>query len=170
MDKLWAPWREKYVTKDIRDGKKADLFIRLFEDKKNDRKNLVLLRAKHSFAVFNIYPYNNGHMLIVPNRKVNDLSKLKKEEREDLFDLLELTKSLLEEVLKPDGFNIGINIGKAAGAGIPQHLHIHIVPRWNGDVNFMPVTATTKVISQSMTELYKQLKNAYTRRNRKNRK
>lgn len=93
-------------------------------------------------------------MLIVPNRHVSDLSGLSKEEREDLFDLLDATKKLLDKTMKADGYNIGINLGKAAGAGFPKHVHIHLVPRWQGDVNFMPVTGGTKVISQSLEALY----------------
>ncbi|VAX37796.1 HIT family protein [hydrothermal vent metagenome] len=162
MDKLWAPWRSDYVTS-IANKKKKCIFCHILDEKK-DSKNYIFIRTKLSFSVLNIYPYNNGHVLIVPQRHVNDLSKLKRPERDDLFDLLDETKSLLEEVMKPAGFNIGINLGRAAGAGVPEHLHIHLVPRWKGDVNFMPVTAGTKVISQSLKVLYTQLKHAYTQR------
>ena len=127
---------------------------------KKDAKNFIITRSKHSYAVLNIYPYNNGHMLIVPNRHVPDLSGLKREERDDLLDLLESTKKLLDKKMKADGYNIGINVGKTAGAGFPNHVHIHLVPRWNGDVNFMPVTGQTKVISQSLKELYRELTKA----------
>ncbi len=96
-------------------------------------------------------------MLIVPNRHVPDLSDLKREEREDLLDLLEATKALLDKRMHPDGYNIGINLGKAAGAGFPKHIHIHLVPRWKGDVNFMPITGHTKVVSQSLKALHEQL-------------
>ena len=165
MDKLWAPWRVKYITK-IGKNVRGSIFTRMLKEKK-DKKNFIFIRTKHSFSVLNIYPYNNGHVLIVPNRQVKDLSQLRREEREDLFDLLEETKSLLEEVLSPQGFNIGINLGRVAGAGIPAHLHIHLVPRWRGDVNFMPVTAGTKVISQSLKSLYDKLSHAYKKRHRK---
>lgn len=148
MDKLWAPWRVKYVTKIIKRSKHC-VFCGILKDKK-DRANFVVTRTEHSYAVLNIYPYNNGHMLIVPNRHVGDISDLKRDEREDLLDLLESTKALLDKTMKADGYNIGINLGKAAGAGFPDHVHIHIVPRWQGDVNFMPVTGHTKVISQSL--------------------
>ena len=121
------------------------------------------------FSVFiitylNIFPYNNGHALIVPNKHVGGLSRLSKEEKEDLFDLMESTKALIDKTLKPQGYNIGINLGKVAGAGFPGHIHIHIVPRWAGDGNFMPVTANTKVISQSLKALFSRLKNAQKRR------
>lgn len=162
MDKLWAPWRVKYITKILK-KQKGCLFCRIFKEKK-DRKNLILIRSAHAYAVLNIYPYNNGHLLIVSNRHVDDLGKLGKEEREDLFDLLETTQTLLDKVLTPAGYNIGINLGKAAGAGFPTHLHIHVVPRWQGDVNFMPVVAATKIISQSLNTLYQALHDAYQKR------
>lgn len=168
MDKIWAPWREKYITS-IKEESAGSIFARINKEKK-DKKNYIFLRSKHSFAVLNIYPYNNGHSLIVPNRQVRDLIELKREEREDLFDTLEETKILLEKVLKPAGFNVGINLGRVAGAGIPQHLHVHIVPRWKGDVNFMPVVGRTKVISQSLNAIYKKLVDENKRRNRRARR
>ena len=123
-----------------------------------------LLRTAHAYSVLNIYPYNNGHMLIVTSRHVDDLDKLTRVEREDLFDLLRTTKSLVQRALKPKGYNIGINLGRVAGAGFPGHVHIHLVPRWKGDVNFMPVTAHTKVLSQSLDALYEELSRAHKRR------
>jgi len=155
MDKLWAPWRAKYITK-INKHKKGCIFCRILKEKK-DKKNFIISRSKHSFAVLNIYPYNNGHILIVPNAHVFDLSQMKKEEKEDLWELLEKTKKQVDRAMKPAGYNIGINLGKAAGAGYPKHLHIHLVPRWIGDVNFMPVTGNTKVISQSLRSLHTEL-------------
>ncbi|MCK5082568.1 MAG: HIT domain-containing protein [Candidatus Omnitrophica bacterium] len=164
MDKLWAPWRIKYVTKI---GKKARgcVFCAILKEKK-DKTNFIITRTKHSYAVLNLYPYNNGHILIMPNRHVADLGGLRKEEREDLMDLLEATKKLLDKHMKADGYNIGINLGRAAGAGFPKHVHIHLVPRWQGDVNFMPVTGQTKVISQSLQALYKKLTKAKKARKR----
>lgn len=164
MDKLWAPWRIKYVAKI---GKKARgcVFCTILKEKK-DKTNFIITRTKHSYAVLNLYPYNNGHILIMPNRHVADLGGLKKEEREDLMDLLEATKKLLDKHMKADGYNIGINLGRAAGAGFPKHVHIHLVPRWQGDVNFMPVTGQTKIISQSLQALYKKLTKAKKARKR----
>ncbi|HBR14691.1 MAG TPA: HIT family hydrolase [Candidatus Omnitrophica bacterium] len=162
MDKLWAPWRNKYITQVIQENK-ACVFCKIFGEKK-DKENYILVRTQHNYSVLNLYPYNNGHVLLVPHRHVNDLSKLKKKEREDLFDLLEATKVTLDCVLKPEGYNIGINLGRVAGAGFPGHLHVHLVPRWKGDMNFMPVTGNTKVISQSLKTLYNQLKNADKKR------
>jgi ATP adenylyltransferase len=158
MDKLWAPWRVKYITKI---GKPAGrcIFCQIFSQRK-DRANYVIARTKHSFAVLNIYPYNNGHTLIVPNRHVSSLEKLTRLEREDLLDLLIQTQKMLDKMIAPAGYNVGINLGRVAGAGIPGHLHIHIVPRWRGDVNFMPVTAQTKVISQSLKALFDKITKA----------
>lgn len=113
----------------------------------------------------NIYPYNNGHSLILPYRHVGDLEDLTKAERDELLDLVTEVKVLTDEVLGPSGFNIGLNLGRSAGAGFPGHLHMHIVPRWKGDSNFMPVTGGTRVISQSLKELHKKLKHAHKKRN-----
>lgn len=162
MDKLWAPWRVKYVTK-IAGKITGCVFCKICKEHK-DKKNFVFLRSPYSYSVLNIYPYNNGHVLIVPYRHVNDLSKLKKWEKEDLFELMEATKSLLDKALKPGGYNIGINLGRIAGAGFPGHLHIHLVPRWGGDVNFMPVIGNTKIISQSLLTLYSRLTHANKKR------
>lgn len=155
MDKLWAPWRVKYVTKIVKKAKGC-VFCDILKDKK-DKKNFIIKRTKYAYSVLNIYPYNNGHLLVIPNRHVADLSDLDREERNGLFDLLDETKALLGKVMNPNGYNIGINLGKAAGAGFPKHVHIHLVPRWEGDVNFMPVIADTKVVSQSLKALYEQL-------------
>ena len=152
MDKLWAPWRMRYIKNTK--GKKC-IFC---GGSKNKNKNYVLLKSNHSLAILNIFPYNNGHVMVAPLRHVKELSQLKNTEILDLFRALNMVKGMLDKILKPDGYNIGINIGRSAGAGIPGHLHIHIVPRWNGDTNFIPILSNTKVISQSLDELYKQLK------------
>jgi ATP adenylyltransferase len=162
MDKLWAPWRVTYIAQILK-KKKGCVFCTMFRQK-TDRKNYVLTRSKHSYAVLNIYPYNNGHMLIVANRHVGDFEKLSREERMDMFDLLLSTKSLLQRALKPHGYNVGVNLGRVAGAGFPGHLHMHVVPRWKGDVNFMPVTAHAKILSQSLEALYRELSRAHKRR------
>ena len=162
MDRLWAPWRSKYVTKILKKNKGC-VFCRIDKEKK-DEKNYIFIRTEYCYAVLNIYPYNNGHSLVLPYRHVDDLGKLSKAERDDLLELLILTKSLLAEVLRPKGFNVGINLGRIAGAGFPGHLHIHIVPRWRGDVNFMPVTGSARVISQSLKTVYQKLKDAYKKR------
>jgi len=154
MDKLWAPWRTGYITKVS--SMKGCIFCSKPKSR-NDRKNYIFSRTRHSFSILNLYPYNNGHMMIVPYRHVDSLTKLNKEEIADLIDLLNRTQELLSDTMNPDGFNIGINVGRAAGAGVKDHVHIHIVPRWVGDVNFMPVSASMKVISESLGALYGRL-------------
>lgn len=154
MNKLWAPWRISYIKK-IR-KEKGCLFCRA-RLKANDRKHYVFLRTRTSLAMLNIYPYNNGHIMVAPVRHAASLDRLSKEELMDVMDCLKKTQALLRRVLKPQGFNIGINEGRVAGAGIENHLHIHVVPRWKGDSNFMPLIADTKVISQSLESLYKEL-------------
>ncbi len=153
MDKLWAPWRIKYVG--AIKNKKGCIFCQA----KNDRaEKQVIFKTKHSVAMLNIFPYNNGHMLIAPRAHVRDIVKLNDSEILDLIGALIKAKKLLEKVLKPDGFNIGLNLSRASGAGITDHMHVHIVPRWVGDTNFMATVSKTKVISQSLEELAKRLK------------
>ena len=163
MQRLWAPWRLKYIKK-LKDKSKGCVFCKLIKENK-DRKNYIFARTKYSYAVLNIYPYNNGHALIVPYKHVSNLAKLDKQQKEDLFSLLESTQRLIDKVLRPNGYNIGLNIGRIAGAGFPGHLHIHLVPRWAGDMNFMPIIGNTKVMSQSLSALFNRLKNANKKRN-----
>ena len=154
MNKLWAPWRISYIKKIKKE--KGCLFCRA-RLKKNGRKHRVFLRTRTSLAMLNIYPYNNGHIMVAPVRHVASLERLSKDELMDVMDCLKKSQALLRRALKPEGFNIGINEGRVAGAGIEKHLHIHVVPRWQGDSNFMPAIADTKVISQSLNSLYKEL-------------
>ena len=167
MNNLWAPWRETYITK-LMPKQKSCAFCRILAAYK-DKRHLIFIRKPYAYAVLNIYPYSNGHCLIVPNRHVGDISKLSTKEYVQLMGLLKETKDLLQTALEPQGFNVGMNLGHVAGAGIPGHAHFHIVPRWSGDHNFMPVTASTKVISQSLTVIYKKLDDAYKERRRRSR-
>ena len=155
MDRLWAPWRSKYISS-LGRKTKGCTFCAIYRQR-SDRENYIFARNKHAFAVLNIYPYNNGHCLVVSRRHVNEISKLKRAEKLDLIELLEETKKILDKTLKPIGYNIGINLGRIAGAGFPGHLHIHIVPRWSGDVNFMPVVGEAKVLSQSLDALFQKI-------------
>ena len=154
MDRLWAPWRIKYIK-----AKRSRKCI-FCKSIKAGHKNYIVLKGKYSFAMLNIFPYNNGHVMVSPKKHTRELSQLKDIEIIDLFHTLNNTKKMLDEVLKPDGYNIGINISASAGAGETGHLHIHIVPRWKGDTNFMATLYDTKVISQSLDELYKYLREA----------
>ncbi|MFH0877306.1 MAG: HIT domain-containing protein [Candidatus Omnitrophota bacterium] len=158
MNQLWAPWRIGY----LKSFKKAKgcLFCRVFKSK-NDKSNLIVARSAASIALLNLYPYSNGHILVAPAKHSRSLDLLTDRELLDLFGLVNRAKKLLDRVLKPDGYNIGLNIGRAGGAGFDQHLHVHVVPRWTGDINFMPILAKTKIISQSLTELHKELTQRY---------
>ncbi len=151
---IWAPWRIGYIA-----GKKEKgcLFCRVKRERK-DKENYILFRGKHCFIILNTFPYNNGHLMIAPFRHIKEPSQLKEEETIELWRLVNLSIKLLKDILKPEGFNMGLNLGKIAGAGYPGHLHLHLVPRWRGDTNFMPIVAKTKVISQSLNKLYEELK------------
>ena len=156
-DILYSPWRIKYI---LSEKEKGCIFC-IKPKEEEDKKNLILYRSKHSFVIMNVYPYNNGHIMVVPNKHVPTLQQLNDEEIFDLFKLLQLSEKVIKEVYKPDGINIGMNLGKAAGAGIDEHLHIHIVPRWNGDVNFMTVVGGYRVIPEAFESSYYKLKEAF---------
>lgn len=154
MDKIWAPWRKEYI---LQKKGKGCIFCSIPKEDR-DRENYVIKRTKSSFAILNAYPYNNGHLMVAPYKHTPELSGLTDAELIDLMDLLKLSQRLLKKVLKPTGFNIGINIGKSSGAGFWDHLHVHIVPRWRGDTNFMPVISDTKIVSESLDSLYDRLR------------
>lgn len=158
MNKLWAPWRVKYVQ-----AKKAKgcIFCKAL---KYGAKSFVFLKSRHSIAMLNLFPYNNGHVMVSPKRHIGDIAGLKEVEVLDLFKTLNKARKVLDKVLKPHGYNVGINLGRSAGAGVASHLHIHIVPRWPGDTNFMPILFDTKVISQSLKELHKRLNDAKSKK------
>ncbi len=153
MDYMWAPWRMEYILSTKSKGC-------IFCDKprqKNDRENLILFRGERCFVIMNFYPYNNGHLMVVPYCHVSNLEDLTSEEHAELMALLAKSNRVLKSAVNPDGFNIGMNLGKVAGAGIDDHLHFHIVPRWNGDTNFMPVLGHTKVLAQALFETWDSL-------------
>jgi ATP adenylyltransferase len=155
MDRLWAPWRINYISS--KNKAKGCIFC---QAKKSQPNDYIVFKTKKSICLLNSYPYNNGHLLISPLRHVADIDILDQEEVLDLFNCLKRAKGLLQKVLKPQGYNLGFNLGRQAGAGITGHLHLHVVPRWAGDTNFMPVTGNSRVISQSLDELSRRLKNA----------
>jgi len=155
VDKLWAPWRSKYIY--MRKRKKCIFCIK--KSTSDDRARCILVRSKFSFSMLNLYPYNNGHVMVAPYRHVKSLEELNDAEIADVMRLVNRTKVALDKKLKPHGYNIGLNIGRVGGAGFAGHVHIHIVPRWEGDTNFMPVTAGTKIVSESLDAMYKLLKN-----------
>src|SRR5882672_5589547 len=158
MESLHAPWRIEYILSrkpELKEG----LFARIAQSS-DDVANLVIARDRSWFALLNRYPYHGGHIMVVPYKEVPDMNGLTDDELTDLWKLVRRCTSALTAVMKPDGFNIGINLGKVAGAGIAEHLHIHIVPRWNGDTNFMPVLANTMVVPQALKDLAAQLRAA----------
>ena len=158
MDQLWAPWRLAYVAKEKSpkegEGEGDECFICRGLAESNDRGNLILQRVQHSAVFLNKFPYNNGHLLVAPRAHKGRLDELTAEESLDLQSGLSRMIRLLEQTMRPEGFNVGLNLGKVAGAGLPGHLHWHIVPRWNGDTNFMPIVGDVRVISQSLDALY----------------
>lgn len=156
-EQLWAPWRLSYVATAKQDKPEGCFFCR-YRDEMTDADNLVVSRGPHSLAVLNRYPYNNGHLLVAPHRHTGGLEELNDDELLECMQQLQRMTAALKKLLNADGFNIGLNLGRAAGAGLPGHLHWHLVPRWNGDTNFMPVLTGTNVIPQSLEELYKLLK------------
>lgn len=154
MENIWAPWRKEFILSKKEEG---CFFCTAIKDNQ-DQKNLVLYRGKECFCILNKYPYNSGHLMIAPKMHKDDLSKLNDSEMLELLTLTRDVKNILAKKLKPEGFNLGINFGKVAGAGVEDHIHLHLVPRWKGDTNFMPVIAETKVIPQSLEDLYLELK------------
>ena len=156
-DFLWAPWRMDYISTT---DKEQNIFVNKAQSE-NDRDNLILYRAKNNFIIMNLYPYNNGHLMIVPYDKHDDMTKLNIDTLHEIMTLSKESMRILKLKLKSEGFNFGLNMGKAAGAGIDDHLHFHIVPRWSGDANFMPVIGHTKVIMQSLFDTYDLLKTEF---------
>jgi ATP adenylyltransferase len=156
---LWAPWRIKYIQG--LNTQKGECFIcHNLKNPQEDEQNFVLWRTSSSIVVLNHYPYNNGHLLIAPARHVGELGQLNDDELMDIMKLIRETQKVLSLVLKPHGFNVGMNFGRCAGAGLPEHLHIHVVPRWDGDTSFINICSDTKIVSQSLIELLSQLKQA----------
>jgi ATP adenylyltransferase len=154
MNRLWAPWRMEYLMSDSTDGC-------IFCDKpaKNeDEANLILLRTPHSFVMLNAYPYNNGHLMIAPFRHLAGFTDLTDEERCDLMSTIADAQRILERAYSPQGMNVGANLGHCAGAGVPGHVHVHIVPRWEGDTNFMPVVGETRVLPETLEETFARLR------------
>ncbi len=157
MDSLWAPWRLAYVAAPKASPSTESCFICEALAAQEDRERLLIWRDPPSLVMLNRFPYNNGHLLIAPCRHTGRLDDLTNEELLHSMQTLRRFQQLLEELMRPNGYNIGLNLGSAAGAGLPGHLHWHLVPRWNGDTNFMPVLSDTKVMVQSLDTLYQLL-------------
>ena len=156
MEPLHAPWRIDYILAP-KPAQDPSLFTRIAQSN-DDEANHVIARDRTCYALLNTYPYNGGHLMTVPYKQVADLNDLTDGELADLWKLTRRCVNALTRLMNPDGFNIGINLGKVAGAGIAEHLHIHVVPRWNGDTNFMPVLASTRVLPQALKEIAAKLR------------
>lgn len=162
MECLHAPWRIEYILAPrppASEESAASLFTRIAQDN-DDVAHNIIARRRACFAVLNNYPYNGGHLMVVPYKQVPDFDGLTDEEMLDLMKLTRCCLAALRQVMKPDGFNVGVNLGKCAGAGIAEHVHLHVVPRWNGDTNFMPVLGQTNVVPQALRDLAAQLRPA----------
>ncbi len=161
VKQLWAPWRMVFIQGGTKTG--AGCVFCELPKQNQDAQNLILFQSTYSFVILNKYPYNNGHLMVIPHKHTADLNALSSEEHADLMSLTNHCVSALKESYKPEGFNIGMNLGAAGGAGIREHLHFHIVPRWTGDTNFMPVLADTKSMPQHLEESFKQLEPYFRR-------
>jgi ATP adenylyltransferase len=160
FDKLWAPWRMKYIDGIGVTGDSGCIFcVKPGED--SDESNFIIHRGEHCFVILNIFPYNNGHLLIVPYKHTCDFEELGPETLLEMNLFAAIAIRAMKKTMRPDGFNMGMNLGRSAGAGIAEHLHLHLVPRWNGDTNFMPVVGGTKVISESLEGTYAKIKKAF---------
>jgi ATP adenylyltransferase len=162
MKNLWSPWRSNYIEsfKDKQSGGNC-IFCEAVEKDIADMSNLLIRKADLTLVIMNLYPYNNGHLMIVPKRHIGSIEQITQEESHELMDEIILAEKVLQKVYSPQGFNIGANLGRAGGAGIEDHIHFHIVPRWNGDTNFMPAIGEVKVISQELAETKKRLLAGY---------
>lgn len=154
MQIIWAPWRMEYIL----DERKKGCIFCVLPKEGDDRRNLILHRGNKVFVIMNRYPYTNGHIMVSPWRHEGSLEGLEAEEMVELIQMMRQCVVILKKELSPDGFNIGMNLGRVAGAGIEDHLHFHIVPRWNGDTNFMPVLADVKVMPEFLENTYDRLR------------
>ncbi len=155
MERLYSPWRSQYIEGI---GETKECFLCKAYKEKDDEKNLVVYRGKNAFVIMNLFPYNAGHLMVCPNQHIGDFTVLDKETLCEISELTQKMVKLLKITLNPDGFNLGYNLGRAAGAGLEDHIHNHIVPRWIGDTNFMPVLGEVRVISQDLKQIYNKLK------------
>ncbi len=165
MEKIYAPWREKYIKKAVQKTNseriKADcLFCHQLKQNK-DEEFYIIKRFKHTFVILNLYPYNGGHLLVLPIEHNGTLQDCSQNTRSELIETVNISMQVLKKTLQPQGFNVGLNLGQAGGGGIPSHLHFHVLPRWEGDTNFLPLTCDTKTISTDLKELYQTLKKEF---------
>jgi len=164
MNKLWSPWRSQYIDSfNSNESQRGCIFCDAVKFDVEDKNNLLVRKSNLTFTILNLYPYNNGHLMVVPDRHIDEFNDLTEIESSEIMQELKLAKLALTEILNPEGFNVGANLGRVSGAGIDEHIHFHIVPRWNGDTNFMPVLGEVKVISQDLLETKMKLLKAYSK-------
>lgn len=161
MDRLWSPWRAKYIATGVDSQAGSCVFCRIARETDNDEANFVLYRGTNVFVALNLYPYISGHLLVLPYQHLGDLNSTPKEITDELMDLTKRSQTALRKAYSPPGFNIGMNLGSAAGAGIVDHIHLHILPRWSGDTNFMTSVADTRVIPESLETTYNNLRTQF---------
>ncbi len=161
FERLWRPWRMGYISR-VEENREAECIF-CSKPGEDDRSSLILHRGANCFIIMNLYPYNTGHVMVSPYRHVAELEELADREREELMRLAALAVRAIKEAMHPHGFNLGMNLGKSAGAGYDEHLHLHVVPRWQGDANFMTVLAGSKVMPESVEENYLRLRESLQR-------
>ena len=163
METMWAPWRSEYITGNANTEKPKDEVCVFCDALKttDDHERYIIYRGEYSFVILNRFPYNNGHMLVMPNRHISRPDMMTENERIEIMNLIVKAQTVLYMVYNPHGVNIGANIGAAAGAGIAQHMHFHVLPRWNADVNFMTAVANTRVIPESLEDTWTKIRNAW---------
>ncbi|MFL6207646.1 MAG: HIT family protein [Pyrinomonadaceae bacterium] len=165
MDRLWTPWRYQYIkgagADEPTESAPACIFCALRDDEANDERNLVVHRARHNYIVLNRYPYTNGHILIIPYEHTSELDAVSKAATDELMDLAKQAQGILRAAYRPEGFNLGMNLGRAAGAGVADHIHLHVLPRWIGDANFMSNIGETRVLPEDLATTYEKLRGQF---------
>ncbi|HKR10994.1 MAG TPA: HIT domain-containing protein [Pyrinomonadaceae bacterium] len=161
MDRLWSPWRGRYIASGVDSQAGECVFCRIAEDTEHDEANLVVFRGEQAFVVLNLYPYITGHMMVVPYLHTGEFDSTPKSITDEMMDLAKRAQATLREVYSPAGFNVGMNIGSAAGAGIADHLHIHVLPRWAGDTNFMTSIGETRVLPEDLATTYSKIRSKF---------
>ncbi len=168
MDRLWTPWRYRYITGESgeKSGDEQSSTSCIFctlpqQDTAEDERNYIVRRAEHNFIVLNLYPYTSGHLLIIPYEHTSELDRVSKAATDELMDLAKRAQTVLREAYRPDGFNLGMNLGRAAGAGVAAHLHLHVMPRWTGDANFMSTVGETRVLPEDLPTTYHKLREKF---------
>ena len=164
MDLLWSPWRYDYIKADDRRTAEAAggcVFCAILEDSASDEEKFILYRAGFNFVILNIYPYTSGHVMIVPFAHIADLDRAEKAVTDELMDLTKRCQAAIRKIYRPDGINLGMNLGKAAGAGVAGHFHMHVLPRWIGDANFMTAVGQTRTIPEDLRATYQKLKTEF---------